>query len=180
MVKKEDVAWVIMGNKGATSATTIIMGSNTLKVIRKLKGVPLLVVPEEIDFKPIEKMAFVTGFKRSYSKSEITPLKFIATLQKAVFKVVHIHSQAKMTLEQQDNLHELYRILDPIDAEVNWLEDDINMFYAIASYVESEAIDLLSLVYYKHNFFSRIFREPLLENITRYTSIPLLIVPKAQ
>jgi nucleotide-binding universal stress UspA family protein len=178
LVVKEAADYVVMGGKGSTGAHNILMGSNTLLMIRKIKNASLLIIPYPINFKPIKKIAFATGFKRPYSKKELEPLVAISSLYNADIKIVHVNKKEKMSELQRANVHELFELLGSAHPENTWLYDNDNSYDAIGSYVQKEHIDILAMISYKHNAIVRLFREATLKKIVKHATIPFLILPK--
>lgn len=177
LITKEQVDFVVMGSKGNTAAREVLMGSNTLAMIKKIKKAPLLVIPQEIDFKPIKKIAFATGFKREHFKAQLQSLVYISSLTNASIKVIHKYKKEKMEPEQRANFHKLFELLENSNPENNWLPDEPNTYAAITTYLNNQEIDLLVMIYYKHNAIVRLFREATVKNIAKYTLIPFLILP---
>ena len=178
LILKEQVNFVVMGSKGSAGISTVLMGSNTLAMIQKIKNAPLLVIPDQFDFKPINVIAFATGFKRAYGKNEVQPLVYISSLNKATIKLIHVHKELKMNEEQLANFHELFKLLKEGNPENNWLPGETDVYDAITSYVNKGQIDLLAMIYYKHNPIVRLFRDATVKDIAKYAFIPFLILPK--
>lgn len=177
LVEKEEVDFVVMGGKGSTGAIDILVGSNTLAMLQKIKKAPLLIIPQEFDYKPIEKIAFATGFKRGFDINEIQPLTYLVSLRNAIVKVIHVHKKEKLNEEERANFHQLFELLKSSKPENNWLPDTTDMYDSITSYLHKEQIDLLAMIYYKHNAIMRLFREATVKNIAKYTLVPFLIIP---
>lgn len=177
LIVKENVDFVVMGSKGSTSARDILLGSNTVTMLQKIKKAPLLVIPGELDFKPIKKIAFATGFKRAFDKKELQPLVDLSLLNKAQVDVIHLSEQEKMTEIQRANFHQLFQLLRKTNPENNWLQGETNIYNAITSYLNKEDIQLLAMIYYKHNAIVELFREATVKDIAKHILIPFLIVP---
>lgn len=177
LVVKENVDFVVMGSKGRTAAIDILVGSNTLSMIQKIKKAALLVIPSEMDFKPIKKIAFATGFKKEYSVNELDSLIYVSSTNNADVKVIHAHKKEKMTDTQRANFHQLFELLKEVRPENNWLPEETDTYNAITSYLNKEQIDLLAMIYYRHNAIVRLFREATVKDIAKYTLIPFLIIP---
>ncbi|GER60051.1 universal stress protein [Patiriisocius marinus] len=178
LIVKESGDYVVMGSKGSTAARDILMGSNTLSMIQKIKNAPLLIIPQELDFTPVKHIAFATGFKRAYSKKELQPLVAISSLNNADIKVVHVNERENMSEAQQTNFKQLFKLLKSEKPENTLLLDEGETFDAISYYLSTEDIDMVSMILYKHNAIVRLFREATIKNIARYAEIPFLILPK--
>ncbi|PKA84490.1 nucleotide-binding universal stress UspA family protein [Ulvibacter sp. MAR_2010_11] len=178
LIEKEQVDFVVMGSKGSTGARDILMGSNTLAMIQKIKKAPLLVIPHGIDYTPIEKIAFASGLKRGFAENELNSLLYLSLLHNASIQVLHLHKKEKMTEIQTANLHHLSALLKKSKPENNWLQGGTDVYDAITTFITKEHIDLLSMIYYKHNAIVRLFREATVRDIAKYALVPFLIIPK--
>lgn len=177
LIVKKQVDFVVMGSKGSTGAIDILVGSNTLAMLQKIKKAPLLLVPQEFEYKPIEKIAFATGFKRGFDTNEIQPLTYLLSLRKTIVKVIHVHKKEKLNEEERANFHQLFELLKSSEPENNWLPETTHMYNSILSYLNKEQIDLLAMIYYKHSVIVRWFREATVKNIAKHSLVPFLIIP---
>ena len=177
LIVKEQAHFVVMGSKGSTGANDILVGSNAMMMVQKIQKAPLLIIPADFVCRPILNIAFATGFKRAYLKSELRPLVYLASLSNATIKVLHVHKKEKMTEDQRANFHDLFNILRDSQPESNWLPNDSDHYDAITSFIKKEQTDLLAMIYYKHNAIVRLFREATVQKISKYSKIPFLILP---
>jgi nucleotide-binding universal stress UspA family protein len=177
LTEKENADYIVMGSKGKTAALDILIGSNTLAMIQKIKNAPLLVIPQKMQFKPIKKIAFATGFKRSFTEKELKPLTYLASANDAPMKVIHSQKKEKLSEEQRANFHQLFQLLDNCKPQYNWLPGDMETYNAITSYLHKEHIDLLGMIHYKHNAIVLLFREATVKDIAKHAFIPFLILP---
>lgn len=177
LVDEKNVEYIVMGGKGRTAATDILLGSNTLKMISRIKNAALLIIPKDYEFKSLSSIGFATGFKRSYTKGELHPLMFLASKNRASIKVLHIHEKEKLNDEQRANFHHLFELLEDNNPECHWLSDDSDNHDAITSYLTKQRIGMLAMIYYKHNAIVQLFREATVKSIAKYTLIPFLVMP---
>ncbi len=177
LIVKEKVDYVVMGSKGKTDALDMLVGSNTLAMINKIKNAALLIIPQEMEYKSIKKIAFATGFKRSYSHKELQPLLYLADANNADVKIIHSHKEEKMNETQHANSHQLVELLKQTKPQNIWLSGETDTYDAITSYLNKEQIDLLVMIYYKHNIIAQLFREATVKDIIKYTLIPFLVLP---
>ena len=77
-IKTHNINMVVMGTKGASKAKEIFFGSNTVKVIKKIKNCPILIVPDEFNFVEPKQIAFPTDYNRLYDDKVLNPLKNIS------------------------------------------------------------------------------------------------------
>src|SRR5690606_5015712 len=65
-VKQNAIDIVVMGTKGATDSMEYFFGSNTVKVVKRIKDRPVLIIPDEHDFVVPKQIAFPTDYNRFY------------------------------------------------------------------------------------------------------------------
>lgn len=177
---QRNVDLVIMGTKGQTGAKEVLLGSNTVNVIKKIKEIPVLVIPLKAEFAPLSKIAFATSFQHKYDSSDLDELIFLAQLYNSDVKVLYVREGDAMSDEQRQNMDVLLKYFSDINCEVVWLEGGTEKTKAIVDYLGTEQVEMLSLIYYKHNIIKRLFRESVVKKIGRHPSTPYLVIPAAK
>lgn len=176
-VKKNDIDLIVMGTKGATGAKEIFIGTNAGDVINKVK-IPVLVIPENTNFKPPKEIAFPTDHMVFYKRKALKTLVKIAKLYDSTVRVVHVkmHSN-ELNAEQLANKNFVFECLEGLNHSYHtlhnlMLEDAINCF------TQSRDIDMIAMVPKNMNFFEKLFFKPKVEEISFHTNIPLLVLHK--
>lgn len=180
LIEKEGVEFAVIGSKGKTAAEDILMGSNALKMIEKIKGAALLVIPENIEFTPINHIAFATGFKRNLHKNELDPLLSLAHTFNSSVSIVHMQQQDALDATQQLHQKNIIKLLKELNPQSNWLETKDGIDIAIANHIQRGSIDMLAMIFYKHNVFVKLFREATVKNLAKKSTIPFLILPTSE
>lgn len=176
VIKQRVIDFVCIGSKGVTAAQNIFLGSNTLSIIKKISGAPLIIVPQQIEYEPVAKIAFTTGFKRDYQATEMEALQYISKLTSAPVHILHIRNEESMSDAQREHFHQLFHLLTDVHRESSSVSDE-SVHKGIINFVEEEKVQLLALIYYKDNPILSIFREDVIKNIAKHITIPFLIIP---
>ncbi|MEL6810312.1 MAG: universal stress protein [Bacteroidota bacterium] len=179
LIKGMSIDYVIMGTKGLTGAKEVLLGSTTVHVIKKIKDCPLLVIPEEIDYKPLKRIAFATGFEYPYSDFEIDAITKLADIDNAMVQIVHIREDEKIALDQREHLFQLKEKLAGVQSDICWLTPGDSKTAAITDFVFSNPVDVLAMIYYKHGFIKGLFRESIVKKVGLHPGIPFLMVPSS-
>jgi len=95
VVASEIIDLIIMGSNGATGAKEVIFGSNTLKVIRSVQC-PILVIPENYNFKPIDSILFSIEDCKGLKKNQIKPLIQIKEMHQSSLSVLELNPNNEM------------------------------------------------------------------------------------
>ena len=179
IVKKEDIDLIIMGTKGASGAQEVFLGSNTVRVIKSIKGCPILVIPKGSDFVLPSEIAFATDFKRFYSYIELQPLIDLAKSFSATIRITYVDQhQGELTDEQRFNLNMLDKYLKEVDHYLYTLTSNESIANSLQVFTEELEIYLLAMLHYKHSFIEKLTREPIVKKLAFHIHIPFLVIPE--
>ena len=176
-VEQNDIDLVVMGTKGATGAKGIFMGSNTVKVIKKMEHCPVLLVPDEHDFVIPRQIAFPTGFKHRYTDKELEPLKNLADLHNSKIRILHINEEEELSKEQELNYTSLKEKLSDFRITFHWMPDYSSKEVEIKEFISELEIDLLAMVKNRHTLLEKITREPVIKKLGFHPLVPFLVMP---
>lgn len=176
LVQKE-IDLVVIGNKGQSEIEAIFMGSSALDIITKIKQCPTLVIPKEIDFKPLKKIAFVTDYKRNYDAGLLRPLIFMAECYQSKIHIMHVNEEEKLDKYQTANKTLLMKYLSPFSYIFHWMPLFKSKTTAINVFLDELPIDIMVMVNYEHSFLERITREPVIKRVGFNNTIPILVIP---
>lgn len=176
VIEKNNIDIVVMGTKGATKATEIVFGSNTVNAIKKVKICPILAVPDEFDFDDPKQIAFPTDFNRLYGE-ELHALKRIADLYDSKIRIVHINKETELSEAQEYNLDQLKIALKNYDYSFHWMPDYGKKHEAIKDFIDELNINILVMINYKHSFIHSIIKEPVIKKLGFQPTIPFLVIP---
>ena len=177
LVIEKEIDLIIMGTKGATAAREIFMGSNTVKVIKKVRSCPIIAVPHEFDFKVLKLVVFPTDFTRSYSKTELNPLVDLVTLWKAEILILQVAQEFNLSDLQEANRKMLSKRLGTISHSFHKVEMWNSVAEATNDFAIENRVDLIALIHYPHTFIEKLTREPVIRKMGFHTKVPLLVLP---
>ena len=81
VVKNKAINYVVMGTKGATGASEILFGSNTVHVFKSVKC-PILAIPNGFEFEKPHEILFPTDYEIDYKPYHLKSIIEIASLFK--------------------------------------------------------------------------------------------------
>ncbi|MEP2237608.1 MAG: universal stress protein [Maribacter sp.] len=176
-IDSHDIELVVLGNKGKTGAKELFMGSNTIQVANTITKCPILAIPQEIAFKPIKEIAFVTDYKKGCTKSTLSSLLNIATLTDASIAVLHINEEEIMTSKQVSNQKLLDKCLQQTPHSYDEIWNYADKANVIQDFIVEREISMLAMAYHRRKFFERFLHEPVIMDLSIYATIPFLILP---
>ena len=177
IVDEKDIDIIVMGTKGATGAKEVFMGSNTVRVIKKVRKRPIIVVPQEYDFKALKKVVFPTDFTHTYDKTELGPLIELVGLWKAKIIILQVAQEYVLNDGQRLHMKMLSKRLKNVEHSFHTVEMWNNIAEATTQFANSEDADLIALIHYSHTFMEKLTREPVIRKIGFHVKIPLLVLP---
>ena len=179
-LKKNHVDLIVMGTRGATKSREVFMGSNAVKVARKIENYPILAVPEKHDFKDLSTIVFPTEFSHTYAGKELTPLIELAKEWNSELIVLQVTQRPTLSEAQWENKEILKKEFCNLKIDFRSTELQISIKESIKKAVENTGADLIAMIKYSHTFFERLTREPVIKKMTFQTRIPMLILPEKE
>ncbi|WP_430425009.1 universal stress protein [Maribacter litoralis] len=174
-VEAEDIDIVVMGTQGATGAKEILLGTNTVHVIKNSKC-PVLVIPSKFEYEAPEQILFPNDYEVSLDKNSLSQLLKIVNSHVSQVNVMHVYTGDDLTTVQQKNKEKLAQVLskNAFFHEVSSNE----IIAAINEFQVKQKINLLVMVQNKHTFLERLFIEPVIKKIGFHVTVPFLVIPQ--
>lgn len=173
VVEKEDIELVIMGTQGETDNKTVILGSNAVNVMEKIRNCPILAIPSTVRFKEPNEIVFPTSFRTHYKQKELATLVEISQLLNSTIRILHVQKDRALNKAQIENKLLLETILDPASFTHHRLYD-VDLKDGVSCFVQSRESEMIAIVNKKHNFFGSIFSNPMVKELGKHTYVPLL------
>lgn len=169
LIDQEKIDLVVVGNRG-NGFLTNILGSHTVKAIQHAHC-PVLSIPKDAPFHPIENIAFAADLKQT-SEKVLHQLVMFARLFQARVDVIHIRNSSN---EQQEAATTLFELLQDIPHTYYYIwVNDIEK--GIQLHVETHGNDLIILLPRTHSFFDRLFQRSISRQLAFHTKVPLLSI----
>lgn len=175
---KQDIDLILMGTQGVTGAKEVFMGSNTVKVIKKVKSTPIIAVPSDFNFQQLKTVVFPTDFTRFCEKFELLPMIELANLWKSTIDILHVSVEYILNETQKSNKNILEERLMDIPYTYHNVPFTGNISKSIQNYLTEHSADLMALIRYHHSFWEKIIGEPVIKKIAFHSTIPVLMLPE--
>ncbi|MEP2687523.1 universal stress protein [Maribacter dokdonensis] len=174
-VEAEQIDIIVMGTQGASGAKEILLGTNTVHVIKNAKC-PVLVIPSGFEYEAPEQILFPNDFEVWLDKNSLEQLLKITKSHVSQVNVMHVYTGDELNTTQQKNKEQLAKVLSESGFfhEVPCNE----VIAAINEFQIKQKINLLVMIQYKHTFFERLFIEPVIKKIGFHVTVPFLVIPQ--
>jgi nucleotide-binding universal stress UspA family protein len=171
--KNEGVDLIVMGITGGSKLEEVLVGSNTIDVV-KHTSFPVLVVPGNARYKPIEKIVFAADLRKVADTTPITPLKKLLHIFNAELHVINIdHESRHFTTDTPFETMMLDTLLEDFQPVYHFI-DNPDVVAGIVEFAEENKADLILTIPKKHGLFESIFKRSRTSKLAYQTHIPLL------
>jgi nucleotide-binding universal stress UspA family protein len=176
LVRNADAQIIIMGISGSTKLDQILIGSNTLKVIRKI-SFPVLIIPPGANYKRITKAVFASDFKNVELTTPIVSLRQMLELFRPELHVIHIDEAPAKKLgdNYKSEKEQMDKLLVGLNPQYSFLEAN-DFVKGISNYVKDNNANLIITVPRWHNFLNEIFKTTHTEKLVYHTDVPILAI----
>ncbi|HUB61490.1 MAG TPA: universal stress protein [Puia sp.] len=175
-VLNNDIQFIVMGTTGSTRLGEMLMGGNTLSIVKR-RIVPVIIVPPNAHSTSAKNVMLLTDFKETDFTIPIHTVKSVLDLFKPRLHIVNVdhehyvqvtdeYNQEKLKLEASLMAYkpEFYfiRLFDFLDA--------INQFVA------DNQIDLILTFPRRHSFLSNVFKTTSTVKLAYHSHVPLVAI----
>ncbi len=172
---EEKIDLIVMGTQGATGAMDIILGTNTVNVIRKT-NCPVIAVPSDFKYLEPKAILFPTDYEVNYTSKHLKALINLVEEHDSTLHVLHITSPDGLSATQLDNKAKLLRMLGTVNRFFHD-EADQDIISGINTFRSANKINVVVMIQNKHTFLERLFIEPIIKKIVFNLDIPLMVLP---
>lgn len=151
---------------------------NTVTELMNTSRIPLLVIPENMEFKKIYTIVFATDLSLNTDIHSLNPLLKIGEVNHSKLTVLRVMSTDLSVMEEINFRSERLRThLQLMSPKFEFIKSD-EIAHSIDRYVDEHAVDLLTLMPRHHSFFEKIFISSETKKLLFITDIPLLLLPE--
>lgn len=170
-----DISLIIMGTKGATGLSKVLMGSNATAVINN-SDIPVITVPEFARFKNLKQIVYATDMTNINAEMKI--LVPLAKLFDATVHILHIISpKSKKKIDTKKIITNVTGKMKYPKITFHILINDY-IIEGIDEYIASTKADILAMFTHNLTFFEKLFGKSVTRQMAFQTQIPLLTIKK--
>lgn len=167
---------MVMGTRGLGSFERFVMGSNTLNAIKRC-CIPVLAVPENYGYVPINRLGLASDFKDVVKK---TPQQLLVALAKGLDAELHILHNDPSYHEYEPKVMLEGMLLDTMFSGISHSFHFLHSEFTeegIANFAQAEELNWLIIIPGKHGFFDEIFGHQHAPEFVLHATMPVLVVP---
>ncbi len=162
---------IVLGCRGRGVIENFLLGSNAFDIIKNV-NIPMIIVPQNAVFRPIERIVFATDFK-AIDQSIAGPVLELAKMYNSELLVLNI-----LDIEKIDKI-EIERQIASFFPDIKikfFFKDTHDVFETICSFAEINGADLVALIRHNYSFFERLFNPSITKKMVRQPHFPMVIL----
>jgi nucleotide-binding universal stress UspA family protein len=152
---------VIMATQGANFREHFFVGSITVYLSKNLKY-PVIAVPKNVSYKPINKILLATDLENLYDLS-IEKIVTVTKAFNATLDIVHVYKNEDKLEVMKTRKSELAKYLKDLASQFHFIKSK-NVYEAITNFAQKNNSDLILAFPKKHVFFHRSESKQLIYN----------------
>ncbi|HEV3411741.1 MAG TPA: universal stress protein [Puia sp.] len=175
-VLNNDIQFIVMGTTGSTRLGEMLMGGNTLNIVKR-RIVPVIIVPPGAHSTSAKNVMLLTDFKETDFTIPIHTVKSVLDLFKPRLHIVNVdHEHYVQVTEEYANER------NKLDASLADYKPDfyfIRLFDfldAINQFVIDNQIDLILTFPRRHSFLSNVFKTTSTVKLAYHSHVPLVAI----
>lgn len=181
-IEKSDIDLVVIGTRGSSGLRELLVGSNTVNLMKEVRGIPMLVVPEKAEYIPLRSILLCSDLHEIADDDALDIIKEIAIKFEADVRLAHVELGTgqptyEKVLEKRREMH----IFEP---EVDCTYKRIvakDILAGIKYYMDKKSDnDMVAMVYREHTFIETIFGMNHTHEMAYHTTVPLLVLPEGK
>jgi nucleotide-binding universal stress UspA family protein len=174
-MEKLKIDYIVMGTKGATGATEILFGTNTVHVLNHIKC-PLIAVSEKYKVESPENILFPSDYYINFEEKHIQPIIDVVKPNNGILNILHVSHGYELSYKNLQNKNKLETLLGDTNFKFHDVSDD-SLEDAINKFIKEQHVDLLVLINNKKSFFENLFFRPFVNKMGLHLEIPLMVIP---
>jgi len=179
IVDAEKIPLVVMGLSGAGALSSLLLGSNSDDLIENAHF-PLLLIPGDVTYKRINKIAFATDFN-PHDLDIVYSLVAFARNFNAEILIAHIADEKYDNVEHKKAMD---AFLNEITCKANYDKiyyrhvKSFDVKHGLDWICQHSLSDMIVMSHGKHNILDSFFSGSHTKKLARHVNIPLMVYPK--
>jgi nucleotide-binding universal stress UspA family protein len=167
---------IVLGMRGENKGIDKLIGSTTVAVIRK-SHIPVLVVPQNSDYAPIQQITYATDFSYTMNPRCLEMLQQIVRLNPgAKLNVVNIQKPGEIMTPQQVNGKIRLEPMLQSTLHEHFTLENASVEDGLQEFLTNHHSQLLVMVAHKHSWWQRLVHGSHTKQMAYKSNIPLLVL----
>ncbi|HET6256911.1 MAG TPA: universal stress protein [Puia sp.] len=175
-VLNNDVQYIVMGTTGSTRLGEMLMGGNTLNIVKR-RIVPVIIVPPNASSTSAKNVMLLTDFKDLDFTIPLHTVKSVLDLFKPQLHIVNVDHEhyVQVTEEYEAAKRKLEANLSGYKPEFYFIRL-FDFLDAINQFVTDNQIDLILTFPRRHSFLANVFKTTSTVKLAYHSHVPIVAI----
>ncbi len=175
-VLNNDIQFIVMGTTGSTRLGEMLMGGNTLNIVKR-RIVPVIIVPPNAHSTSAKNVMLLTDFKDLDFTVPVHTVKQVLNIFKPTLHVVNVDHEhyVQVTEAYENNRKKLEASLSEYKPEFYFIRL-FDFMDAINQFVLDNQIDLILTFPRRHSFLANVFKTTSTVKLAYHSHVPLVAI----
>ncbi|MDX2190649.1 MAG: universal stress protein [Bacteroidota bacterium] len=180
LAEQKNSGLIVMGTQGAHDALSVMLGSNTSRILER-KEFPVLAVPAAYTGGIMEgsNFVFATDFKDINDWEIMEPFRALAFAKKATVNLFYAHqgTEEKEWLEfEKETYYEFQSYFEGVNVELHKSHKG-NVVQAVEDFAHKKNAALVMMIAHHRNWLGDLFHHSVTKEMSLSTKVPFLTLP---
>ena len=173
--EKHNAELIIMNLTSTGNLANALFGSTAISLSKHSKT-PVLIVPEDVKFSPLQKVLLALDLKQSKQTTPVDEISKILDALNAQLDVLHVSLHEKDTTPDfEDDIEFLKTAFSKYNSQY-YIEKGSHLTETINAFAAQHHSDMIIMIPKKHGWFESIFRHSESKAIVLHSHIPVLAI----
>lgn len=170
---REKQPWLIVVGNSMSEEDGFWLGGSLLSILRESEY-PVVAIPQDISFKPINKICLACDYKNvqeHFPAADV--LKLVAKTNASLYVLNVDHNNKEFGTETPIETSVLNELIKTADPQYHFI-DNADKETGIQHFADENGIDWLVVIPHKHSFFEGLFHKSSTKALARMAHIPIM------
>jgi len=177
IIDKKLIDIIVLATKFNQEEKGKFIGDKVSKVIAAGFGVPIIIVPHDYQFLHLQKITFLTDFKREFNSHELREFIKVALMFNSTIDVFNYSSELNLSAIQEKNNKSFEAYLEDLEIHYDSFEDSNANLFSIKEYMKDLDSQMISFVNHERVFFKKLIDDNGIYFEDFYSKVPILLLP---
>lgn len=177
IIDKKLIDIIILTTKFNNNNDGKFIGDKVSKIIEAGFGVPIILVPHNYQFEHLQKITFLTDFKREFNSHELREFIKTALIFNSTIDVFNYSTELNLSIHQEKNNKSFEAYLEDLEIHYNSFEDTNANLFSIKDYMSELDSQMISFVNHERVFFKKLIDDNGIYFEDFYSKVPILLLP---
>ncbi|MCB0429877.1 MAG: universal stress protein [Flavobacteriales bacterium] len=177
VIAHEKADLIIMGTKGASGVSKVLLGSNAVRVIQSAH-IPVIAVPLKAGVQPLKKVLLAVDFREPFKPGAAAATLDLCKTHGAELMIVYVSETGELSAEAGENKGKWEAALASLPHSIHVIRA-ADVTDGLETLASEHKPDMIAMTAGEGGFFRRMFHHSDTKEMVQHAHLPLMIMHNA-